>query len=382
MTRGLCAFVLGAACSGQTTPQVPSNAEPANPDPEHVAPQPDKPTPHEPALRKETDGRPFATPTVEPLGPVALSADGRRLVALSESGDVTIQWNIEDGALISDDDGPMRTSTATAKGLTAIDDHFVAWFSNDEQLSLIEVVVFKPAGLVKLRVPAMWGQPSPDKTTLAVFALDKPDVGPPYGIRLYDWPDLVLRRTLPNDAVAGVAFEPNGRRLFAGEEFGRLSAWDTNSGDRTPMLDSSDPVNAVLTALDVSPDGQSLVVGGGAYLGGGAGATSPAVPLLQLWSIDPLRMVDQWHDVRSVDFVAFLDDSTFVHHTMGHHSHAFVLHRDTATAKWIQQADFEHWGPDYVVLDRRRQVLYGTQRGSTHVQCLDLSERGQCPDAS
>lgn len=377
-TRGLCAFVLVAACSGQATPHVPSESRPATPVSDRIAPQPNKPTPREPAPRKETDGTPFAATTVEPLGPVALSADGRRVVALSESGRATIQWNADDGVLISDDDGPMLAPGASADGLAGIGEHYVARFSDDVVLAQTEVVVFKPGEPIQWRLPAMEAYPSPDGTTIAVDTAEKTE--PPVGIRLYRWPELVLERTLPSIDAAGLAFAPRINRIFEGQHFGRLAAWDTRSGDRTRILGSPDPINAIFTALDVSPDGKSLLVGGGAYLGGGSSATGPSVPLLQLWSLDPLRMVAQWDDVRSATFVAFLDDSTFVHHSVGYGSHALVLHREPATAKWTQQADFEHWGPDHVALDRARWVLYGTHRGSTHVACLDLSERGQCPD--
>ena len=338
------------------------------PEPRPVAQPPDPPA--EPAVRKQTDGRPFAATTVDPLGPVALSTDGSRLIAVSNTGRVTMQWSVEGGALISDHDGPMPDGTTDADGLTTIDDHLVGWFWSDAQ-DRREVVIFKPGEPVKWRLPAMSALASPDATTLAVYTSSHPE--PPHGIRLYTWPELVLDRTLPSkDVTAGLAFGSRNR-LFQGEDFGRLTMWDTATGARTPLFDSVKPLNATVHRLDVSPDGRRLLVGSTPYMRG------TKDPMLELWATDPPRRLEVF-DTKSVMFVAFLDDTTFVHHGFAPHVPAQVLGLDPTTSEWTILQTFRDWGPEHVALDRTRRVLYGTSGGNTHVQCLDLSMRGQCPD--
>jgi WD40 repeat protein len=122
---------------------------------------------------------------------------------------------------------------------------------------------------------------SPDGRMLAVPS--SPETGVGNGIWLIDTSDLHVVRRIPlklNGSSTPLAFSPDSETLAVGtwnDDRTDVRLWDVASGRMTAILHPA-PANQRLVSLAFSPDGSSLVGGGGPVHRGSAYVWRPATP--------------------------------------------------------------------------------------------------------
>ncbi|GLA12591.1 hypothetical protein AnigIFM62618_008538 [Aspergillus niger] len=185
------------------------------------------------------------TDSWQSLPGIAVSPDGVLIATTSDKGEPSL-WSLASGSLqpqqvLAPQTGPIKfvAFSPTASSLATCEKDFVRVWSISSGLALLRRTLDVKAKSVAF---------SPDGTILAV-ALDER-----VQVRDSEWLSLLLEFR----GYAPIAFSPNGRYLVIQDDYGPLTAYNTESGwvQHTLSTDGS-----ALTSVAFSPDSQYLVSG-------------------------------------------------------------------------------------------------------------------------
>jgi len=182
-------------------------------------------------------------------GPALFSPDGS-LVAAGGDDDRVIVWNVRNGRerMRLNHNGDVRTIAFSADGST------LAAAGHDNSVTLWDTRTGQPDG------PAFTGNAGVVRSV--TFQPHGGAMASSSGATILLW-DVAGRRVLnrfdQGSPVSSVAFTPDGRRLAAASEDGRVVVWDVDTGQRlSDVVGHSDQARTVA----ISPNGDLLASGG------------------------------------------------------------------------------------------------------------------------
>ncbi len=293
----------------------------------------------------------------------AFTPDGRSLVTVGNDSRL-LTWDVATASvrttLSETGDLPLRGPVLSADGTAA--------YTTDRNR---DVIVWDLSGSRRLDRPFTagtgfrewpWFAMSPDGRLLAVPSSSRD--GPRDGIWLIDTTDLRVIRRIPQNlhgSSTALAFSPDATTLAVASWSGRshVRLWDVASGRMTVSLKAM-PAQR-LVAIEFSPDGRTLVGGGG-----------PDRGLVEVWRLGgPNRPADRIRTPGTVEDLAFTPDGSRLVISTGWADGGYFVAWDTATQKILKSVpadDVAVWSAD-VSNDGRTLITGG---GTAIVRLWDL----------